>query len=81
MVDLPKQAIEDYKKSLGFEMGLVWMGQVSFEYGYRVALARFQARYPDLEIEEDAFKILPEDSNVSMAAKQPFDDSPPSPEE
>ncbi|RWV98283.1 hypothetical protein GW17_00038878 [Ensete ventricosum] len=36
---------------------------------------------PELEIEEDPFKILPEDSNVPMAAEQPFDNSPPPPEE
>ncbi|RRT57323.1 hypothetical protein B296_00047333 [Ensete ventricosum] len=29
-----KQAIEDYKKSPGFEMGLVRMGRVSLEYDY-----------------------------------------------
>ncbi|RRT46992.1 hypothetical protein B296_00041947 [Ensete ventricosum] len=42
-VDLPKQAIEDYKKSPGFEMGLIRMGWVSLEYGYQLALARLQA--------------------------------------
>ncbi|RRT84608.1 hypothetical protein B296_00012119 [Ensete ventricosum] len=68
-VDLPRQAIEDYKKSPGFEMGLVRMGQVSLEYGYQLVLARFRAQYPDLEIEEDPFKELPKDSNVSMTAE------------
>ncbi|RWW17376.1 hypothetical protein GW17_00018694 [Ensete ventricosum] len=61
-VDLPKKAVADYKKLAGFEMGLMWMGQVSYEYGYQVALAGFWARYPKLEVEEDPFKILPEDS-------------------
>ncbi|RWV96685.1 hypothetical protein GW17_00040584 [Ensete ventricosum] len=42
-VDIPKQAIEDYKKSPGFEMGLIRMGRVSLEYGYQLALARLQA--------------------------------------
>ncbi|RWW84905.1 hypothetical protein BHE74_00006463 [Ensete ventricosum] len=42
--DLPKRATEDYKKSLGFEMGLVRMGLVSLEYGYQLALAQ---RRPD----------------------------------
>ncbi|RWW58863.1 hypothetical protein BHE74_00034220 [Ensete ventricosum] len=41
--DLPRRAIEDYKKSPGFEMGLVQMGRVSLEYGYQLALARLQA--------------------------------------
>ncbi|RZS10766.1 hypothetical protein BHM03_00042035 [Ensete ventricosum] len=59
-VDLRKQAIEDYKKSPGFEIGLVQMGRVSLEYGYQLALAQFRARYPDLEVEEDPFKLLPE---------------------
>ncbi|RRT85361.1 hypothetical protein B296_00005043 [Ensete ventricosum] len=33
-VDLPNQAIEEYKKSPEFETGLVRMGRVSLEYGY-----------------------------------------------
>ncbi|RZR78949.1 hypothetical protein BHM03_00004511, partial [Ensete ventricosum] len=41
--DLPKRAIEDYKKSSGFEMGLVRMGRVSLEYEYQLALVRLQA--------------------------------------
>ncbi|RWV82688.1 hypothetical protein GW17_00055790, partial [Ensete ventricosum] len=32
-VDLPKQAIKEYKKSPGFEMGLVRIGRVFLEYG------------------------------------------------
>ncbi|RWW25467.1 hypothetical protein GW17_00010191 [Ensete ventricosum] len=43
-VDLPKQAIEDYKKLSGFEMGLVQMVRVSLEYGYQLALAQLWAR-------------------------------------
>ncbi|RWW54111.1 hypothetical protein BHE74_00039326 [Ensete ventricosum] len=31
--NLPRQAIEDYKKSFGFEMGLVRMRRVSLENG------------------------------------------------
>ncbi|RWW65929.1 hypothetical protein BHE74_00026734 [Ensete ventricosum] len=42
-VDLSRQAVEDYKKSTGFEMGLVRMGRVSLEYDYQLALARFRA--------------------------------------
>ncbi|RRT42141.1 hypothetical protein B296_00050588 [Ensete ventricosum] len=38
--DLPKKAVEDYKKSPGFEMGLVRMVRVSLEYGYKLVLAR-----------------------------------------
>ncbi|RWW76658.1 hypothetical protein BHE74_00015236 [Ensete ventricosum] len=68
-------------KSPRFETGLVRMGRVSFEYGYQLALAWFHARYPDLEMEEDPFKLLPEDLNVSMVDEQPFDDSPLPPEE
>ncbi|RZS10142.1 hypothetical protein BHM03_00041313, partial [Ensete ventricosum] len=75
--DLPRQAIEDYKKSLGFETGLVRMGRVSLEYEYQLALARLQARYLGLEIEVDSFTLLPEDANVPMADEQPFDDLPP----
>ncbi|RRT71505.1 hypothetical protein B296_00018852 [Ensete ventricosum] len=41
--DLPRQAIEDYKKSAGFEMGLVRMGRVSLEYRYQLALAQLRA--------------------------------------
>ncbi|RWW05857.1 hypothetical protein GW17_00030853 [Ensete ventricosum] len=64
-VDLPKKVVADYKKTTGFEMGLVWTGQARVE----------------LEVEEDTFKILPEDSSVPMEAKQPFNDSMPQPEE
>ncbi|RWW36594.1 hypothetical protein BHE74_00058370, partial [Ensete ventricosum] len=49
---------------------------VTYEYGYRVALARFRARYPDLEIKEDPFASLPEDDNVEMSNEVPFDNSP-----
>ncbi|RWW85526.1 hypothetical protein BHE74_00005780 [Ensete ventricosum] len=50
-VDLPKRAIEDYKKSPGFEMGLIRMGRVSLEYSYQPMLARLRARHPGVEIE------------------------------
>ncbi|RRT37634.1 hypothetical protein B296_00038399 [Ensete ventricosum] len=74
-VDLPKQAIEEYKKLSGFEMGLVRMGWVSLEYGYRLALARLRTRHPIVEIDEDPFTLLLEDADVPMAEEQPFDDS------
>ncbi|RWW52595.1 hypothetical protein BHE74_00040974 [Ensete ventricosum] len=80
-VDLPRQAIEDYKKTPGFEMGLVQMGQVYFEYGYQLALVRLRAQHPELEIEQDPFALLPEDADIPMADEQPFNDSPPPPEE
>ncbi|RWW77801.1 hypothetical protein BHE74_00013997 [Ensete ventricosum] len=79
--DLPKRAIEEYKESLGFEMGLVWMGRVSLEYGYQLDLTRLQAWHPGVEIELDPFITLPEDADVTMVNEQPFDDSLPSPEE
>ncbi|RRT46298.1 hypothetical protein B296_00039157 [Ensete ventricosum] len=41
--DLPRQAIEDYKKSSGFEMSLARMGRVSLEYGYQLAPVRLLA--------------------------------------
>ncbi|RRT67487.1 hypothetical protein B296_00014001 [Ensete ventricosum] len=79
--DLPKRAVEKYKESPGFEMGLVRMGRVSLEYGYQLALARLQARHPRVEIELDPFVTLPKDADIPMADEQRFDDSLPPPEE
>ncbi|RWW51525.1 hypothetical protein BHE74_00042124 [Ensete ventricosum] len=76
-VELPKKSIEDYKKSVGFRWGLHRMDQVSYEYRYRVALAWFQARYPDLGVDDDPFTERPEDTLVSMETQQSFDDSIP----
>ncbi|RRT40313.1 hypothetical protein B296_00041598 [Ensete ventricosum] len=76
-----RRAIEEYKESLGFEMGLIRMGRVSLEYGYQLALARLQARHPRVEIELDPFVTLPKDADVTMAYEQPFDDSLSPPEE
>ncbi|RRT56817.1 hypothetical protein B296_00021364 [Ensete ventricosum] len=42
-VELPTKTIAEYKKLTGFEMGLVRTCQVSYEYGYRVVLAKFKA--------------------------------------
>ncbi|RRT60537.1 hypothetical protein B296_00032828 [Ensete ventricosum] len=67
-VKVPKVVVAAYMKSTGFEMGLVRTGQVSYEYEYQVALAQFRTQYPELKIEEDPFKILPEDSIVPMEA-------------
>ncbi|RRT66395.1 hypothetical protein B296_00040224 [Ensete ventricosum] len=42
-VELPRQAVDRYKESVGFKEGLKRMGRVTYEYEYRVALARFHA--------------------------------------
>ncbi|RRT60448.1 hypothetical protein B296_00010199 [Ensete ventricosum] len=76
--ELPRQSIDCYKESTGFKEGLKRMGRVTYEYGYRVALARFHALHPDSEDEEDPFTIHPEDDLVSMERQQAFDDSDPS---
>ncbi|THU57638.1 hypothetical protein C4D60_Mb03t05640 [Musa balbisiana] len=76
-----KEAIEAYKKSEGFELGLIRMGRVSYEYGYKVALGRFRALPPDSEVEEDPFSSHPEDRKVDMPEDVPFDDRPRTPEE
>ncbi|RRT31936.1 hypothetical protein B296_00045668 [Ensete ventricosum] len=78
--ELPRQSVIQYNESLGFKEGLKRMGRVTYEYGYRVALARFRARHPDANIEEDPFTIHPEDDLVPMERQQDFDDSvPPEP--
>ncbi|THU60561.1 hypothetical protein C4D60_Mb07t14070 [Musa balbisiana] len=69
-----KEAIETYKKSEGFELGLTRMGRVSYEYGYRIALCRFRVRHPGSEIEEDPFSHHPEDLEVDMPEDVPFND-------
>ncbi|RZS28014.1 hypothetical protein BHM03_00061563 [Ensete ventricosum] len=51
------------------------MGRVTYEYGYRVAWARFRTRHPDADVEEDPFTIYPEDDSVPMERRQDFDDS------
>ncbi|RWW82731.1 hypothetical protein BHE74_00008791 [Ensete ventricosum] len=75
--ELPRQAVIQYKESIGFKEGLKRMGRVTYEYEYRVALARFHARHPDLEVEEDPFTIHPEDDLVPMERQQEFGDSDP----
>ncbi|RZR90520.1 hypothetical protein BHM03_00018412 [Ensete ventricosum] len=75
--ELPKQAVDRYKESVGFKEGLKRMGRATYEYGYRVALARFRALHPDSEVEEDPFTIHPEDDLVLMKRQQAFDDSDP----
>ncbi|THU55185.1 hypothetical protein C4D60_Mb11t03890 [Musa balbisiana] len=76
-----KKLIKDYKGSSGFQLGLVRTGRVSYEYGYRIALARFKARNPDSKVVEDPFDSFPEDMGVDMLAEVPFDDTPDAPEE
>ncbi|RWW62013.1 hypothetical protein BHE74_00030883 [Ensete ventricosum] len=76
---LSGKSISDYKQSVGFGWGLRRIGQVSYKYGYRVALARFQAWYPNLEIDNDPFTERPEDSSLPMETHQKFDDSVPPP--
>ncbi|RWW35249.1 hypothetical protein BHE74_00059848, partial [Ensete ventricosum] len=53
--ELLRWAIDDYKESVGFKEGLKRMGRVAYEYGYRVALARFRSLHLDSEVEEDPF--------------------------
>ncbi|THU55153.1 hypothetical protein C4D60_Mb11t03560 [Musa balbisiana] len=76
-----KKLIEDYKESSGFQLGLVRSGQVTYEYGYRIALARFKACHPGLEVEENPFGSRPEDSSVNMPDDVSFDDSFEAPKE
>ncbi|RRT42803.1 hypothetical protein B296_00041982 [Ensete ventricosum] len=74
--ELPRHSIVQYNESLGFKEGLKRMSGVTYEYGYRVALARFHARHPDAEVEE----VHPKDDLVPMERQQAFDDSvPPEP--
>ncbi|RRT82140.1 hypothetical protein B296_00019094 [Ensete ventricosum] len=47
----------------------------------RLRPTQLRARYPELEIEEDPFKLLIEDSIALMEADQPFDNSLPPPKE
>ncbi|RZS12700.1 hypothetical protein BHM03_00044179 [Ensete ventricosum] len=64
--ELPRQSTIQYKESLGFKEGLKRMGRVTYEYGYRVALAHFRTRHPDAEVEEDPFTIHPKDDLMPM---------------
>ncbi|RWV78273.1 hypothetical protein GW17_00060780 [Ensete ventricosum] len=63
------------KESSKFKLGLQRLGQVSYEYKYQVTLAKFRAKYPNLEVEENLFTSLPEDDDVPIE-EVPFDDSP-----
>ncbi|RZS02484.1 hypothetical protein BHM03_00032545 [Ensete ventricosum] len=72
------KAVDAYKASQGFKSGLKKMGQVSYEFGYRVAFERLRGKHPEIEIEQDPFAECPEDANVGKDLNQPFDDSTPS---
>lgn len=74
-----KEAIAKYKKSPRFELGLQRSRQVMYEFGYRVAFARFRTKYPNLELKSNPFTDLPEDQGIDMSAEVPFDDSPEAP--
>ncbi|RWW87601.1 hypothetical protein BHE74_00003559 [Ensete ventricosum] len=50
--------------------GLRRMGQVSYKYGYWVALAHFQAWYPDLEVDNDPFTEKLKDNSVPMETRR-----------
>ncbi|RRT50746.1 hypothetical protein B296_00013492, partial [Ensete ventricosum] len=63
-IELPRQAVVQYKESTGFKEGLKRMGRVTYEYGCRVALVRFHARHTDSEVEEGPFTIHLEDDLV-----------------
>ncbi|RRT45293.1 hypothetical protein B296_00037115 [Ensete ventricosum] len=63
---LLKQAVNNYKESVGFKEGLKKMGRVTYEYGYPVTLARFRSLHPNSEVEEDPFTVKPEDDSVPM---------------
>ncbi|RWW36460.1 hypothetical protein BHE74_00058518 [Ensete ventricosum] len=75
--ELSRRAVDHYKESAGFKEGLKRMGRVTYEYDYRVALARFRSLHPDSEVEEDPFTIRLEDDSVPMERQQAFDDSAP----
>ncbi|RZS01385.1 hypothetical protein BHM03_00031228 [Ensete ventricosum] len=64
--ELPRRAVDHYKESTGFKEVLKRMGRVTYEYDYRVALARFHSLHPDSEVEEDLFTIRPEDDSKPM---------------
>ncbi|RWW24009.1 hypothetical protein GW17_00011718 [Ensete ventricosum] len=72
-IELPSKYIMDYKQSVEFGWGLRQMGQVSYEYGYRVALAHFQVWHPDIEVDIDPFTKKSEKDTVFLEAKELLD--------
>ncbi|RWW43645.1 hypothetical protein BHE74_00050662 [Ensete ventricosum] len=55
--ELLRKAIEDYKETTGFKLGLQLISRVSYEYEYQTALGQLGARYSGSEVEEDPFTI------------------------
>ncbi|RRT76128.1 hypothetical protein B296_00012802 [Ensete ventricosum] len=49
-----------------FEPGLEKMVHISYEFGYRMALKRFQAKHLEAEVETDPFAKCPKDDNVTI---------------
>ncbi|THU55552.1 hypothetical protein C4D60_Mb11t07780 [Musa balbisiana] len=81
-LELPRkveEVVAKYKASTGFECGLVRSSRVTYEYRYRVACARFWAKYPDLDLESDPFVDNPMDQDVDMLVNVPFDNGPATP--
>ncbi|RZR80239.1 hypothetical protein BHM03_00006209 [Ensete ventricosum] len=70
-----KKAIIDYKASVSFKKGLERTRVTSYQFRYQFALARFKARYPTLDLEEDTFMDYPKDQNISTPIKMPFNES------
>ncbi|RRT31342.1 hypothetical protein B296_00059050, partial [Ensete ventricosum] len=62
--ELPRQLVVQYKESLGFKEGLKRMGRVTYEYGYRVALARFRARHPTPTLKKTRSPSIPRSSGA-----------------
>ncbi|RZR72875.1 hypothetical protein BHM03_00018197 [Ensete ventricosum] len=85
VLQIADSAPKDLDASILQAVDRVWMGATSdgsgvLEYRYRVALARFKARYPDLEVDSDPFTEKPEDNLVPMETRQEFDNSVPAEE-
>ncbi|RZR82609.1 hypothetical protein BHM03_00009061 [Ensete ventricosum] len=66
------KAVVEYKASQGFQSRLEKMGQMTYEFSYRVALERFRAKYLESSIEDDPFAKRPEDTNMRMKYAGPL---------
>lgn len=71
-----KEAITEYKRSPRFKLALQKSGQVTYEFGCRLALVCFWAKYLDLEVEPNSFADLPKDQGIEMPNEVPFNESP-----
>ncbi|RRT60751.1 hypothetical protein B296_00044737, partial [Ensete ventricosum] len=60
------RAAKEMVLSVDFKEALKRTSRVTYEYSYRVTLARFRSLHPDSEVEEDPFTIKPEDDSVPM---------------